>query len=117
VDDLPDPAGTESPAGRAYLWQYKQVWMHHETVYQWLYADKAVGGRLYKHLRIVSKPYRKRYGSYDSRGKIKSRVDIDERPAIVETRTRLGDWEGDTVIGEGSDRVITRYFLGVQSLG
>jgi IS30 family transposase len=84
-----------------YLWQHKQVRMHHETVYQWLYADKAAGGTLYKHLRIVSKPYRKRYGSYDSRGKIKNRVDIDARPAVVETRSRIGDWEGDTVIGKG----------------
>lgn len=56
----------------AYLAQHKQVQLHHETVYQWLYADKAAGGELYKHLRIVSKPYRKRYGSYDSRGKIKN---------------------------------------------
>jgi transposase, IS30 family len=85
----------------AYLAQHKQVQLHHETVYQWLYADKAAGGALYKHLRIVSKPYRKRYGSYDSRGKIKGRVDTDARPAIVETRARIGDWEGDTVIGKG----------------
>ena len=75
--------------------------MHHETVYQWLNADKAAGGELYKPLRIVSKPYRKRYGSYDSRGKIKNRVDIDARPKVVETRGRIGDWEGDTVIGKG----------------
>lgn len=84
-----------------YLWQHKQVRMHHETVYQWLYADKATGGRLYKHLRIMSKPYRKRYGRYDSRGKIKNRVDIDARPAVVETRDCIGDWEDDTVIGKG----------------
>ena len=64
-------------------------------------ADKAAGGGLYRHLRIVSKPYRKRYGSHDRRGKIKGRVDINTRPAIVETRTRIGDWEGDTVIGKG----------------
>lgn len=74
----------------AYLWQHKQVHLHHETVYQWLYADKAAGGEPYMHLRIVSKPYRKRYGSYDNRGKIKNRVDIDERPAVVGTRTRIG---------------------------
>lgn len=84
-----------------YLAQHKQIKLHHETVYQWLYADKAAGGVLYKHLRILSKPYRKRYGSYDSRGKIKNRVDIDARPSIVETRARIGDWEGDTVMGKG----------------
>lgn len=49
----------------------------------------------------MPKPYRKRYGSYDRRGKIKNRVDIDERPAIVEQRGRIGDWEGDTIMGKG----------------
>jgi len=56
---------------------------------------------LYKHLRIASKSYRKRYGHYDRRGRIKNRVDSDDRPAVVEQRTRIGDWEGDTVMGKG----------------
>ena len=33
------------------------------------------------------------------RGHIPNRVDIDERPKIVEQKTRIGDWEGDTIIG------------------
>lgn len=61
----------------------------------------AQGGDLYKHLRVASKPYRKRYGSYDRRGKIKNRVSIDERPAVVDRYSRIGDWEGDTIIGKG----------------
>ncbi|WP_196161829.1 IS30 family transposase, partial [Reinekea sp. G2M2-21] len=68
---------------------------------QWMYADKAEGGDLYTHLRIASKPYRKRYGHYDRRGKLRNRVDIDERPSIVDRRSRIGDWEGDTVMGKG----------------
>src|SRR5690625_5766506 len=48
----------------------------------------------------MSKPYRKRYGSYDSRGRIRNRKSIDERPAIVDQKKRLGDWEGDTTIGK-----------------
>lgn len=74
--------------------------LHHETVYQLIYADKAEGGELYTHLRIVSKSYRKRYGHYDHRGKIKNQVGIDERPAVVDKRSRIGDWELDTVIGK-----------------
>ncbi len=27
-------------------------------------------------------------------------MSIDERPAIVEQRSRIGDWEGDTIIGK-----------------
>ncbi|MCU7801807.1 MAG: IS30 family transposase [Candidatus Thiodiazotropha sp. (ex Lucinoma borealis)] len=84
-----------------YLARHKSLSLHHETVYQLIYADKASGGDLYTHLRIASKPYRKRYGSYDWRGKIKNRVSIDERPAVVDRGTRIGDWEGDTVIGKG----------------
>ena len=84
-----------------YLQKYEGTLLHHETIYQLVYADKQHGGDLYQHLRILSKPYRKRYGSYDRRGKIKNRVCIEQRPAVVEKRSRVGDWEGDTVIGKG----------------
>lgn len=49
----------------------------------------------------MSQPNRKRHGHYDRRGKLKNRVDSDERPAIVASRGRIGDWEGDTVMGKG----------------
>ena len=84
-----------------YLARYAGVELHHETIYQIIYQDKAQGGDLYQHLRVASKPYRKRYGRYDRRGKIKNRVCIEERPLIVDERSRIGDWEGDTVIGGG----------------
>ncbi len=84
-----------------YLRRHRRVSLHHETVYRLVYADKARGGTLYRHLRIVSKPYRKRYGSYERRGKIPNRVSIEQRPKVVERRQRIGDWEGDTVIGKG----------------
>jgi IS30 family transposase len=73
----------------------------HETIYRFLSADKAAGGELYKNLRHQAKSYRKRYGKNDYRGIIPNRVDIDERPAIVAEKARLGDWEADTVIGKG----------------
>lgn len=84
-----------------YLRRHKKVSLHHETVYQFIYDDKVCGGYLYAHLRVASKPYRKRYGAYDRRGRIKNRIDIDERPAVVDRRNRMGDWEGDTVMGKG----------------
>lgn len=84
-----------------YLRREKSLSLHHETVYRLVYADKAEDGDLYRHLRIVSKPYRKRYGHYERRGKIKNRVSIDKRPLVVERRSRVGDWEGDTIIGKG----------------
>ncbi len=44
---------------------------------------------------------RKRYGSYYRRGINPNQVSIDDQPAIVDARQRLGDQEGDTVIGKG----------------
>ena len=77
----------------------------HEWIYQYILMDKHAGGDLHRHLRC-QKERRKRYGSYDRRGKLKNRVSIDERPAIVDTRQRLGDWEVDTIIGKGHRHAI-----------
>jgi IS30 family transposase len=77
----------------------------HEWVYQYILMDKHSGGDLHRHLRCHKKR-RKRYGSYDRRGKLKNRVSIDQRPAIVDTRQRLGDWEVDTIIGKGHHQAI-----------
>ena len=74
--------------------------LHHETIYQYILKDKSEGGELYKHLRHQRKTYRKRYGSAHNRTGIPDRRDIDERPAEVNSRERVGDWEADTVIGK-----------------
>lgn len=71
-----------------------------EWIYQYVYADKRAGGELWKHLR-QQKKRRKRAGGRDRRGKIPNRVGIEKRPALVNERKRLGDWEGDTIIGKG----------------
>ena len=87
----------EQIAGRAK--KEKKPPISHESIYQRILADKKNGGILYTHLRCKKKR-KKRYGANDSgRGRIPNRVDIDERPAIVESKRRVGDWEGDTVIG------------------
>lgn len=71
----------------------------HESIYRHIYADKLAGGDLWA-LRC-QKPRRKRYASgQERRGTIKNRVSIDERPEVVGQRIRIGDWEGDTVIGK-----------------
>ena len=71
----------------------------HEHIYQYVYADKRVGGSLWTHLRCQKKR-RKRAGGRDRRGIIPGRVSIEQRPEVVEERARLGDWEGDTIIGK-----------------
>ena len=75
------------------------------TIYGFIQQDKASGGELYEHLRH-RKPCKRRTGSPDARGQIIGRVSIDGRPAIVEEKVRLGDWEADTVIGKGHQGVL-----------
>ncbi|MDE2196288.1 MAG: IS30 family transposase, partial [Gammaproteobacteria bacterium] len=70
----------------------------HEWIYQYLCRDKQAGGTLYRFLRC-QRQRRKRYGRPERRGQLVERVSIEERPAIVERRSRIGDWEGDTLIG------------------
>jgi len=71
----------------------------HETIYRYIYSNKAKGGRLYKHLRHKNKKYHNRANKYQRRGIIIDRVSIDKRPKIVERKNRIGDFEIDTVIG------------------
>ena len=77
----------------------ERISISHEWIYQFIIKDKQTGGNLYTHLRCKSKR-RKRYGSHERRGILKNRRSIEERPAIVETKERIGDWEADTIIGK-----------------
>ena len=78
----------------------------HDTVYRRIYALKQMGdGELFKHLRgqrVRRKPYR----ASSRLSPIKNRVSIADRPEVVDLKTRLGDWEGDTVIGKGHQGVL-----------
>jgi len=71
----------------------------HEWIYQYVLQDKWAGGELYRHLRC-QKRRRKRYGQYERRGQLLNCTSIEERPALVNRRQRLGDWEVDTLIGK-----------------
>lgn len=87
----------EQISGR--LKKEQKLGISHEWIYQHVLADKQAGGDLYKHLRC-QKQRRKRYGTYNRRGKLLNCRSIEERPAIVAHRKRLGDWEVDTVFGK-----------------
>jgi IS30 family transposase len=71
----------------------------HEWIYQRIYRDKSSGGTLYLNLRC-SRPNRKRYGRYDKRGSLVDQTSIEKRPAIVNKKGRIGDWEIDTLLGK-----------------
>ena len=78
----------------------KQSTVSHERIYQYIYADQRAGGGLHLHLRCRKKR-RKRYGTYSRRGQLPNRIGIEKRPKIVDRRSRIGDWEADTLIGKG----------------
>ena len=69
-------------------WIYRRIW-----------ADRAAGGDLYLCLRHRGKRRNRRGRDGAGRGVIPGRVDISERPAIVEEKVRVGDWEVDTIVG------------------
>jgi len=81
--------------------------MSHETIYLWIWRDRADGGSLWTHLRGANKRRRKRYGRKDSRGRLAGKRMIQDRPQIVAARRRLGDWEADTVHGTGKPCIAT----------
>jgi len=72
----------------------------HETVYKFIYKNKSNGGLLYKHLRHRNKKYHNRLNRTKKRSIIPNRISIDKRAKIVDKKTRIGDWEIDTVIGK-----------------
>ena len=96
----------EQIAGR--LWRkYKATVVCQETIYQFIYEERP---DLVKYLRRQKNKYRRKRGTasrmqWSKALKIRR---IGERPGIVETRERIGDWEGDTVVGkEKKQRILT----------
>lgn len=90
-------------------WSPEQISDHAEispeTIYQRIYTDKRSGGLLWKNLRCQKKR-KKRYGSPERRGTIPNRHFIEDRPAVVDARKRIGDWEADTIIGKNHRQAI-----------
>ena len=90
----------EQIAGRiSRMGKYQNI--SHESIYSWIFNEAP---ELKKKLRRIGSKgkYRRKRGTKEretarEEAKIKR---IDTRPAIVETRERIGDWEGDTIIGK-----------------
>lgn len=83
--------------------------VHHETIYQYIYNRNP---KLTKYLRYKKSKYRRRYGTKikenrREEAKKKNRR-IDKRPNIIDERKRIGDWEGDTIVGgEKTKHILT----------
>ncbi len=80
----------------------RQMHLSHETIYRWVAVNRDyIEGDLHTYLRQARRKRRRRRGTRDRRGQIVGRVGIERRPKVVEERSRLGDWESDTVLGKG----------------
>jgi len=90
-------------------WMKKECYeiaVSHETIYQHIWKSKKTGRLLHKELRHKGKKYNKRGSKQSGRGVIPRRVGIEKRPAIVEKKERIGDWELDTIIGSSNTGAI-----------
>jgi IS30 family transposase len=87
-----------------WLARHKILSISHETIYLHVWHDKQRGGGLWRHLRQATKKRRKRYRSYDSRGRLAGKRHISERPAEVESRQVAGHWEIDSIMGDDHGR-------------
>ncbi|WP_255358628.1 IS30 family transposase [Moritella sp. JT01] len=85
-----------------WLREDQSIYISYETIYQHIWVDKQCGGQLFKFLRRKGKVYQSRSKDKQAgRGYIKNRISIDERPQVVDDKSRIGDWEIDLIIGKG----------------
>ena len=96
----------EQIAGRLNRGRKKKV-ISHQAIYNFIYQERP---DLKKYLRCQKGKWRRRYGRKmlgKQRDEAKKKR-INTRPACVETRERIGDWEGDLVEGmKGTGSILT----------
>ena len=79
------------------------------SIYNYVEVYKRDGGDLHLNLRINGKR-RYRHRNKANRHKLSGRVDIEERPIVVERRLRYGDWEVDLIAGcRGGGHLLSLY--------
>ena len=88
IEHLKQRWSPEQIAGRMKLEDIGSI--SHEAIYQFIYAQI--------HLLRRKQKRRQHHGSRKGQRIFKERgLSIDERPSVVDLRSRIGDWEGDTV--------------------
>ncbi|MEO8341743.1 MAG: IS30 family transposase [Nitrospirota bacterium] len=77
----------------------RRIALSHEGIYQMIWANTRAGGDRWRSLRRRGTRENRRGAQTAGRGVMPHRTAIAERPAIVAATSRLGDWEGDTIVG------------------
>jgi len=77
-----------------------------DSIYKFIYGKRK---NLVKYLRCQKGKYRRRYGTRirEKQREALKKKRIDQRPEIVEKRGRIGDWEGDTIVGKDKCHILT----------
>jgi IS30 family transposase len=76
-------------------------------IYQYIEEDRRSGGELYTHLRFHHTGHRRAKYGEKYKGQIKDRVSISQRPDVVNEKSRIGDFETDTIVGANQKGAIT----------
>lgn len=99
VNGLKHTWSPEQIAGRLKHLNKNKTVVSKQTIYDWIYDERT---DLQPHLRYKKSKYRRKHGTKirEKRREEAKKKRIDTRPKIVETRKRLGDWEGDTIVGD-----------------
>lgn len=106
LDTLKEGWSPEQVSGRFRRYEYAReprMWILHETIYRYVWADKRQGGTLWKYLGKKRNKYGKRGRGRHPNQWLRGRVSIEERPAIVAAQGRIGDWEADTIYGRNRE--------------
>ena len=78
--------------------------INHETIYQWIYSDRK---DLIPFLTQSRKKRRKRGSAKQKRcPKVPNRIMIEHRPDYIQLRSRIGDWETDTIVSRQSKAAV-----------
>lgn len=80
----------------------------HQTIYQYIYEVKP---EWIYYLRHQKNRFRRRHGTLKRqvRREETKKTRIDQRPSVIEERTRIGDWEGDTIVGKERTKKLLTY--------
>lgn len=72
-----------------------------DSIYKFIYEKRK---DLLKYMRCQKGRYRCKYGrrTIEKQREEQKKRRIDQRPEIINTRARIGDWEGDTIRGQGN---------------
>ena len=77
-----------------------------DSIYKYIYEKRK---DLVKYLRCKKGKYRRRKGTRirEKEREMQKKKRIEQRPEIVEEKKRIGDWEGDTIVGKEKSHILT----------